>query len=256
MVGARSAARAVVRRARAPIAAPRAARQRSPAQGGPVGAMTEDGWDGTLPLALVLEAATAAGRHAALRRLAARALGIAPDGVEIRHEAGRAPRLARPADASIHLSSTSSGGLAAVAVSRQPIGIDLERVDPHAEPPWHVLHPDERRALHDLAIAARAEAFTRIWCGKEAYLKALGLGLFREPAAVRVTLLGGDALRIDDPEADGTVSASATALAWRGDRYRLAAVSIGHEAARWTILVPDHQGCTAQSRTGGHEGDA
>jgi phosphopantetheinyl transferase len=134
-------------------------------------------------------------RRELLADLAVRALG-AP--VPIRHREGFAPRL--PDDA-VRVSCASRAGLSAAAIARGPVGIDVEAVEP-IEPPYAVLHADEAAFLRALPPADRPRAFARLWAVKEAYLKALRLGLSREPATFRVQLLEEGA-RVDDPECGG-----------------------------------------------------
>ncbi len=134
-------------------------------------------------------------RRELLADLAARALG---GPVPIRHREGFAPRL--PDDA-VRVSCAGRAGLSAAAIARGPVGIDVEAVEP-IEPPYAVLHPDEALFLKALPAAERARAFARLWAVKEAYLKALRLGLSREPSTFRVQLLEEGA-RVDDPERGG-----------------------------------------------------
>ena len=161
-----------------------------------------DDWDGQGAAALVLAGADQAARRAALHRLAARVPGLEGPGTAILHRAGRGPillrdgrEIQRPA-----LSSASRGDLAAVAVAPGPVGIDVEIVEGAGPVPWAVLHPDEAAELRALAAAQRAAAFARIWSVKEAYLKALRLGLSRDPAGLRVRF-GDRPVRVDDPAA-------------------------------------------------------
>ncbi len=151
-------------------------------------------------------------RRALLARLAARALG---GPVVIRHREGWAPRL--PDDA-VRASCASRPGLSAAAIARGPVGVDVEAVEA-IEPPYAVLHADEAAFLRGLAADERPRAFARLWAVKEAYLKALRLGLSREPSTFRVTLQGEGA-RIEDP---GRGDARATTR-WIGERWAVAVV--------------------------------
>jgi 4'-phosphopantetheinyl transferase len=91
-----------------------------------------------------------------------------------------------------------------MAVARSQVGVDVEIVDPESEIPWNVLHPDEAAMLSRQDEAARAPSFVRLWSLKEAYLKALGLGLSREPASFAIRFAGRDAADVDDPAGPGT----------------------------------------------------
>lgn len=76
---------------------------------------------------------------------------------------------------SVWWSASSSAGLAAVAISDLRVGLDLEK---HGDRPrWEGIanrfySEDERRA-----VAGSPTRFLEFWTLKEAYLKALGLGL-------------------------------------------------------------------------------
>ena len=184
-----------------------------------------DSWDRQMPVALIATAMHQDGRRALLARLAARALGCRPSAVSIQHRRGREPRLIAPPGSSVHLSSSSRDGVVALAASREPVGIDVERVDPSGPVPWNVLHPAEADWLSGQVELDRAERFARIWSAKEAYLKALGLGLGREPSSFVALPRPGDAIGI----VDGAVErvARTTVLAERGSAFVVALVVIG-----------------------------
>lgn len=123
------------------------------------------------------------------QRIVARQLGLTADAVVIGHDAQGRPLLAKPAGTKLHLSLATSAGLVAVALAEQPVGIDVERVDPTEAPPLATLHPAEAAALLGLPESVRPVAFARLWCAKEAYVKALGIGFRRAPESFAVTFL-------------------------------------------------------------------
>jgi phosphopantetheinyl transferase len=97
---------------------------------------------------------------------------------------------------------THGDGVALLAIHpRQDIGIDIERIAPPDERPWRrllerICHPSE---LHEAIAEARElgpRAFYERWVGKEAVLKALGLGLRISPAAVPLQRDLDGALRV------------------------------------------------------------
>ncbi len=60
------------------------------------------------------------------------------------------------------------------------LGVDIERVRPRprlGEIAQRFFHPSEARWLQGLADDQATEAFVRLWCAKEAVLKAHGQGL-------------------------------------------------------------------------------
>ena len=176
---------------------------------------------GEPPFALVVEAAGSARRRALLRALVARALGVGEAEVAIEHRQGRAPHLVRPA-LPVVLSSSSRAGVAALALADGPVGVDVEAVGA-ADLPWLVLHVAEAAALRTLPDTARASAFARLWSLKEAYLKALGTGLAREPSSFAVHLTGEGTATIEDPDAPAMQVETSTV--WRGAGERRVAVS-------------------------------
>ncbi len=117
--------------------------------------------------------------RAVLRLILARYLGCAPGRLEFLVGPSGQPWLAGH---EIRFSLARSGGLALVAVSSGPVGADLERLEP-------------RRGLADVAAArftapeaaciaagcaartSPTRSFYRHWTAKEAYLKAIGIGL-------------------------------------------------------------------------------
>ena len=77
----------------------------------------------------------------------------------------------------------------AAAVAGDPIGVDVEVIAAPFEPPLHVLHPAERAVLETAGQGAY-EIFLLLWTAKEAYVKALGAGLAREPREIEIRLAG------------------------------------------------------------------
>lgn len=139
-------------------------------------------------------------RRGVARRIIAAQANLAEADVAIDHDQRGRPLLAHPAGTGLHLSLATRSGLAAVALAHHRVGVDVERVDPLAPPPLATLHPRECEALLALPEAARPLAFAQIWAGKEAYVKALGIGFVREPESFAVRLIDTEAFTVDDPE--------------------------------------------------------
>ncbi len=169
-------------------------------------------WDGVLPAVLVAPVRDQEARRGLLRALAARVLELAPERVAVAHEEGRAPRLVEPAWSGLRLSSAGRAGMAALALGRGPIGVDIEAVEPGAETPWNVLHPDERIWLSGLPVEEGPRGFARLWAAKEAYLKALGTGLGREPSSFAA--LPAENRRAEMRVIDPAQRASSVSTAW------------------------------------------
>jgi 4'-phosphopantetheinyl transferase len=85
-----------------------------------------------------------------------------------------------------------SGDVAVFAFSRyREVGIDVERIDPNFrvdQLPEYFLSVAEVAALRALPANLQTEAFFRCWTRKEAYVKAVGLGLSIPLASFEVTL--------------------------------------------------------------------
>ncbi|GAA4227670.1 hypothetical protein GCM10022254_15930 [Actinomadura meridiana] len=167
--------------------------------------------------------------HVALRRILARYLGVGP--ADVRFGRAPCPRCAAPHGRPVvldgspgnvpppHFSLSHGHGVALVAVASVPVGVDVQRVPSAAtvEVCSPRLHVRERADLAGVPPERRPAAFARLWTRKEAYLKGLGTGLGRGPAA---DYLGdGDAAArpdgwlVDDLPADPGYAA---ALALRG----------------------------------------
>ena len=142
-----------------------------------------------------------AGRLAAKRALCARFadgwgwLAEPADLQIVNDELGR-PRLRLPKGApapapSFSLSHSASGAVAAAAEPGVLVGVDLEEIVPR---PKAVLAfaaaPDELTP----ALLSDPRAQARLWTGKEAVLKLLGLGLDADPRMIEIASDGGVAL--------------------------------------------------------------
>ena len=156
------------------------------------------GWGGSLPVVLVAAGLDGLGRRSLLAALVGRALAVAPAAVAIAHEPGRGPRVLRPEGAGVFASSASRAGLSALAVARCPVGVDVEGIDA-GEIPWGVLHPAEAAGLRALAGEDRPAAFARLWSVKEAYLKALRVGLSRDPSRFAVRFVSACEAVVEAP---------------------------------------------------------
>jgi phosphopantetheinyl transferase len=137
-------------------------------------------WDRSFPVVMIGSDPGYEQRRNVFHTLVVKGLNLHPHVVEIEHDQDQPPVLVKPRGAGLYLSLSSRGGLAVYAAVKNPVGVDVETVNEEAEPPWNVLHDKERNYLEALSGRARAMAFTKIWTLKEAYLKALALGLSRD----------------------------------------------------------------------------
>ncbi|MFN0085320.1 MAG: 4'-phosphopantetheinyl transferase family protein [Blastocatellia bacterium] len=150
--------------------------------------------------------------HAALRSILGHTLGRAPADLRFDAEAYGKPRLV---DLPLHFTLSHSWEWAVVAVADRSLGVDLERLAPLPEMESLIdrfFSPRERALLGALPAAERPRGFYRCWCGKEAYLKALGLGLSMDTTSFSIYPSG-------DPSAPGLLDSPASEKECR--RWRL-----------------------------------
>ncbi|MEU7698355.1 4'-phosphopantetheinyl transferase family protein [Streptomyces sp. NPDC015492] len=138
--------------------------------------------------------------HLALRRLLGTYLDTLPQ--DIRYGRETCPCCGGPhgrptvlgASRGLHFSLSHRGDLVLVGTAVAPIGVDVDLVaDPGgAAELAAMLHPAEQREIEALPPPRRPRALARLWTRKEAYLKGLGTGLGRDPAADYVGSGGPD----------------------------------------------------------------
>jgi 4'-phosphopantetheinyl transferase len=136
----------------------------------------------------------------ALRAILAKTIGCSAAEIEVVGGDGEKPAL--PAAQCCFFSFSRSAGYALCAVTRiGPIGIDIEAERPIVDLEGmaaEVFGPDELDELRSLSAAEAQAAFFRGWTRKEAYLKAIGVGLTRDPKSVRVSLRADERSEISD----------------------------------------------------------
>ena len=107
-------------------------------------------------------------------------LGCAPAELRLRRDARGRPRLeGPPADADISWSHSGEGLLIAFGTGVD-LGVDLERQRPRPralELAQRFFHPAESAWLSAVSTPERDAAFLRLWCAKEAVVKAHGRGI-------------------------------------------------------------------------------
>lgn len=116
------------------------------------------------------------------REVLGAALQQAPAQLPILRDPNGRPRLAPPlAHYDINWSHSGDGLLVALAQGHR-VGVDLEWVRPRPRPramevARRFFHPHEVVWLESLDAEQRETGFLRLWCAKEAVLKAMGYGL-------------------------------------------------------------------------------
>jgi 4'-phosphopantetheinyl transferase len=147
--------------------------------------------------------------------LLARALGVTPDTLEISRVCARCghPTHGKPVIAggpAFSVSHTDGLGVVALAPPGTQVGVDVERVRPRArleQLAARVLGVDALARWRGLPERDRLEAFLLAWSAKEAYLKALGIGVTTRLADVPDAVEGWTIGAID--MGDGYVGAFA-----------------------------------------------
>jgi 4'-phosphopantetheinyl transferase len=117
--------------------------------------------------------------RAMLRTLLGRYLGQAPQ--TIRLASGPQGKPVLPSPEGVYFNVSHTQGLALIAIARLgEVGIDVEQArhcPTYLDMAERFFTPAEAAALRSLPEGRRIEAFFHVWTRKEAFLKALGLGL-------------------------------------------------------------------------------
>ncbi|HEY3922934.1 MAG TPA: 4'-phosphopantetheinyl transferase superfamily protein [Acidothermaceae bacterium] len=114
-----------------------------------------------------------------LRSTVARIAGVRPEEVVIEVEPSGRPVLTG-ALSRYFVSIAHSGAHVVVAVANEQIGVDVEELRQSAPSPQlmaRVCSPDELRLLEHMNEDDRAAGFMKVWTRKEAYGKAIGVGI-------------------------------------------------------------------------------
>ena len=131
-----------------------------------------------------------------LRQILASYLQIEPHEVQFHTGKFGKLELASSCHTKLGFSVAHSHGVALIAVARTIcIGVDLEYMRPLPDLEMMIdkcLSSPERCHIQALPQSLRLEYFYRYWTCKEAYLKALGVGLNRRLDSIQVTLTTSD----------------------------------------------------------------
>lgn len=139
--------------------------------------------------------------RAAVRWLLSEYLEAEPSKIDIVVDALGKPRVE---GAEIHFNISHSGEIALLAVSRVPVGVDIEKVVAVAadvkELARVVCNSSEAQCLVSMPSDLVVSYFYRIWTKKESYCKAVGSGIGRDLTTIRATVTPGSlvAMVVDD----------------------------------------------------------
>jgi 4'-phosphopantetheinyl transferase len=150
-------------------------------------------------------------RRGRLREKLGQHAGVAPEQLSFATGAFGKPVLA---GGGLHFSLSHSSELMIVAIANVEVGCDIERIDPDFE--WRpvaerLFANNERTTLSTMSDTEARRGFFDCWTRKEAFLKAIGVGLSRRPDTFEVSvgreaaiLKGGDGWSVADIDpADG-----------------------------------------------------
>lgn len=132
--------------------------------------------------------------HAALRMLLGRYLNIKPAAITFRRGDHGKPALDHDYGLRFNLSTCHKMALLAVTLLREVVGIDIEykREDfADRDAARRFFSPREIDALNTVPPVKYTEAFFNCWTRKEAYIKAIGLGLYMPLDQFSVSLQPG-----------------------------------------------------------------
>jgi len=120
--------------------------------------------------------------HWALRHILASILEVTPADLQFDQNPYGKPELHKPVtNGPIQFSLSHSGDVAIVTVSRGiEVGVDVEQINVefnHEDITRQYFTSRESGYLQSISAGDRREIFYRIWTGKEAFIKAKGLGL-------------------------------------------------------------------------------
>lgn len=133
-----------------------------------------------------------------LRTLLAIQTGMAPEALEISRDEAK-PYLLNVE--SIHFNVSRSADIIAVAIGSVPLGVDIEVVDGAANNEDVIdtlFHCNEKQHIDAFSGAARTSAFYEVWTRKEAFAKAVGLGMALDFAGFSVVPEEGE-VQVDAP---------------------------------------------------------
>jgi 4'-phosphopantetheinyl transferase len=160
--------------------------------------------------------------HALVRHTLSRYADVPPEGWRFVAASSGKPAIARQLEDRLTFNMAHTSGLTACAVARHDVGIDVESVDRRIQPleiASRFFSPPELQWLKDCPEEQRVLRFIELWTLKEAYVKALGVGLSHALDTFGFSV-EGDAIQFHPPDHDG--------FTWRfelmapSERHRLA----------------------------------
>ncbi len=138
--------------------------------------------------------------RAALRSILGRYLNVPPAAIDFSSGPEGKPEVSTPRDRRIEFSVSHSHGLGLCAVARRRVGVDVECLERRPVDLEEIVRrffsAAECAAFLELPATERREAFYNGWTRKEAFIKAIGRGLFAALDSFDVSLKPGEPPRI------------------------------------------------------------
>lgn len=128
--------------------------------------------------------------HGMMRQLISSYISCHPGEIRYHVNAFGKPELITPSN-TIHFNLSHSEKLGALAISTSPIGTDIEHIkslEDYVALTRHFLSAQESKYFERLSNAEQHLAFYRAWTRKEAYIKAIGMGLSYPVEQVTISL--------------------------------------------------------------------
>jgi len=197
-----------------------------------------------------------AAAHALLRTSLSRFGAPAPEAWTFAAHARGKPSLASGAAASLSFNLSHTHGMVACAIAPgADIGVDVERVDRPLDEEalaTRFFATVEQAHLRRCAPAQRAIRFFELWTLKEAYLKAIGVGLSHSLSEMAFELDDGHGIAFVPPPGIDSRSWQ-FALFEPAPRYRLAVAVRRTRGEPWritaTVIASGHEASVAAVRT-------
>jgi 4'-phosphopantetheinyl transferase len=169
----------------------------------------------------------------ALRRVLADYLAQPPEALAFSYSPQGKPLLP---GTGLHFNLSHSGPMALLAVARRRVGVDVEQIDPSRALPsiaMRFFSAREVAAFLSLPPEARVEGFFNAWTRKEAYIKAVGLGLSLGLDRFSVSLAPGEAPALLETRHEGDDARRWSMVALdAAPGYAAALLAEGHD---WTL---------------------
>jgi 4'-phosphopantetheinyl transferase len=147
--------------------------------------------------------------RAVLRSLLSRVLGVPAHELKFWIEPDGKPTLDPGMGQPVQFGLSRSQELVLIGVAPRPLGVDIEWLDNAIDIEAladYVLSRREQESFERLDPSDRRKAFLQCWTIKEAYLKAIGKGLFVPPAVVEVSFRPGARVQLQSIFGDASAA--------------------------------------------------